>query len=782
MTPFRSSRSVLVVLIALNACGGGAEKVVAPPAPVLTTLNVVLTNSSVNVGASVVATAAGFDQNNASISTSVVAWSVGSPTVASISSSGVLTGLSAGTTTVVATVGAKTGNASLSVISPTAASITVTPTSVTLLVGATQTITATTFDNTNNVLTGRPITWTSSAPSVASVSAGGVVTAVAVGASTITATSDSKSATVAITVSNATANLTLATRGQSALFLTDANFSRNIAMAPGAQYLIGVVNTSASYLSTESYSLQGTFAQGNVPIAIRAADHTPVHTASAPMETSPLGDVGPRPATLASEQRLRAQQHLARRADEQRLRARMGSALQAWERVRAVTRVASAIVPPAVSQTVGTVNRVYVYKGTGNCANVDSIGARTVAVGQKVIVLADTSLSTWPVSLRPDSAFFTSLAGEFDLVTMPHTTANIGDPFAFDASLANKSGKITVVFTPKANTGGGAFVTACDFFPGEPGASSTFSAAAPTMYIGVASTNFPLSFWRRSAGATATHELMHVVSYARRFSTNVLFDEDLWLEEGLAQVSSDIWQRAFGKTTWKVKANFNNTIACEYQIGGFPCNAAGTLPFNMASAHFPFFFDYLQAEMRNAAGIGLDDAGVYGAGWAFTRWAIDQYATNEPTFIKALINEPTLTGLANVSARTGQNAQTLLTSFNMAAAIFQPTPTFSADNVLLTMPSYDFNDIFNVGQSQLTCGGVRCGVFTDNGLPAVPVAPTTLSASTFSRVITGVKGTAASYFLINGEIPGIQSLQLLSSTGGALPLNSRLRVAVIRVQ
>lgn len=62
-------------------------------------------------------------------------------------------------------------------------------------------LTATTRDASNNTLTGRTVTWTSSAPAIASVDAAtGLVTALDRGTATITATSETKTATTSIEV------------------------------------------------------------------------------------------------------------------------------------------------------------------------------------------------------------------------------------------------------------------------------------------------------------------------------------------------------------------------------------------------------------------------------------------------------------------------------------------------------------------------------------------------------------------------------------------------------
>src|SRR5439155_20800656 len=61
-------------------------------------------------------------------------------------------------------------------------------------------LTATPKDSAGNPLSGRVVTWASSAPGVATVSASGLVTGVAAGSATITATSETKSGAAAITV------------------------------------------------------------------------------------------------------------------------------------------------------------------------------------------------------------------------------------------------------------------------------------------------------------------------------------------------------------------------------------------------------------------------------------------------------------------------------------------------------------------------------------------------------------------------------------------------------
>jgi len=130
----------------------------------------------------------------------MVAWSTGTPTVATVNASGLISGVAVGQSTVIATVGSKQGQTTVTVTPPPVASVNVTPASPTLVVGTTQQLTAATLDGSGAALTGRVVTWTSSDTAKVTVSITGLVTAVAAGSTTITATSEGKAGTSLVTV------------------------------------------------------------------------------------------------------------------------------------------------------------------------------------------------------------------------------------------------------------------------------------------------------------------------------------------------------------------------------------------------------------------------------------------------------------------------------------------------------------------------------------------------------------------------------------------------------
>lgn len=80
------------------------------------------------------------------------------------------------------------------------ASISVAPTTTTMVIGDTLRFVATLYDNASNILTGDTVTWTSSDSSIATVTDSGTVTAVATGKATITATSKGILGTATVTV------------------------------------------------------------------------------------------------------------------------------------------------------------------------------------------------------------------------------------------------------------------------------------------------------------------------------------------------------------------------------------------------------------------------------------------------------------------------------------------------------------------------------------------------------------------------------------------------------
>ncbi len=183
---------------------GDASLNVIPPPPVsVSTVLVALNPAAVVVGQTAHASATLLDGNGNTLTGRTVSWQSGNTNVATVSSTGDIVAVAAGTAAITASSEGKSGSASFSVSAPApvpVASISVSPTTANLQTGATVQLSAVTRDANNNVLTGRVISWSSSNSAIASVSGAGLVTAVAAGSASITASSEGKTASSAVTV------------------------------------------------------------------------------------------------------------------------------------------------------------------------------------------------------------------------------------------------------------------------------------------------------------------------------------------------------------------------------------------------------------------------------------------------------------------------------------------------------------------------------------------------------------------------------------------------------
>ncbi len=184
--------------------GSSTLTVTAPagPAPVAT---VTVTPASITevVGGTAQLTAALKDSVGNPLTGRTVTWASSNTTVATVSSSGLVTGRAAGSATITATSEGKVGSSSVTVTQVAVASVAVAPASATIPQDQSVQLTATPKDAAGNTLAGRVVTWLSSAPGVCSVSSNGLVIGVGPGTATVTATSEGVRGTAAITVTQA---------------------------------------------------------------------------------------------------------------------------------------------------------------------------------------------------------------------------------------------------------------------------------------------------------------------------------------------------------------------------------------------------------------------------------------------------------------------------------------------------------------------------------------------------------------------------------------------------
>ncbi len=167
---------------------------VAAPAP--TILTVVPDTATLTAIDQTVRLSAGVhDQLGRPITGAAVVWSSGDTSVATVDTSGLVTAVANGSTSVTALSGAVSDSASI-VVSQTATTVEITPTTHTLATGDTVRLVATATDDNGYAIATATFRWTSSDTAVATVDSLGVVQGVAEGTATITAAGSAAAAGV----------------------------------------------------------------------------------------------------------------------------------------------------------------------------------------------------------------------------------------------------------------------------------------------------------------------------------------------------------------------------------------------------------------------------------------------------------------------------------------------------------------------------------------------------------------------------------------------------------
>jgi len=147
------------------------------------------------------------DRQGSALAGRRVAWASDNSSVATVSVSGVVSALRAGTVTISASSEGQTARVAIAVMAEAVVSVTIEPLRPDVLpVGGTVKLTATGWSERNQEISGRETTWVSGNDRVASVSAVGIVTAVGPGQTEIRANVDGRSATVNVSVSSPQAN------------------------------------------------------------------------------------------------------------------------------------------------------------------------------------------------------------------------------------------------------------------------------------------------------------------------------------------------------------------------------------------------------------------------------------------------------------------------------------------------------------------------------------------------------------------------------------------------
>ena len=191
----------VTITASTDGVSGSAEiSVFVPAGPV--SVGVSPWSGSVAVGATLSLSAEAYDANGRPVADAEFSWSSSDESVATVDAEGLVTGVAEGTATITATTDGVSGSAEISVFVPDVpVSVRVSPSSGSVTVGGTLSLSAQAYDANGRVVAGAQFSWSSSNQSVATVDASGRVTGVAEGTATVTASTGGVSGLATVSVS-----------------------------------------------------------------------------------------------------------------------------------------------------------------------------------------------------------------------------------------------------------------------------------------------------------------------------------------------------------------------------------------------------------------------------------------------------------------------------------------------------------------------------------------------------------------------------------------------------
>ena len=774
-SPRATPRAALALLLALGplaACRGTSEEPVTPGSITITAGN----NQTGVVGTPLAASLSVIvrDTRGRLIRGQRVEWDVAagagsvSPGTALTDASGTATttwtlGTTAGVGRVTAQVtGVNPAAFAATILAGPAAAVIATPDEAAIGIGDTLRLRASVRDAFGNTLTGQAITWSSLAPSVATVAASGVVTGVAAGLARIVADANGRADTVPVTVSTAGVCGATAPRalGLGEAVVPAAGGSASSATlclaapagATGAEYALAVISTAPSFGTTTPLDI---IALGNTGPTL------PAVTAPAPLP-QPTLDAGAleavrAPGRVELARRTRAERELTPLVDEAR----------DWWREREAARAQR---PALVAEAkVGDVLRLNANANQA-CSNPDTRNARVAAVSTNAIVAVDNENPTGGYT----DAELAAVAATFDTLVYPLDTTAFGAP-----TNVGGQGKIILFYTRAVNaltpalasyTIGG-FFFARDLYPkvARGGlAACAGSNEAELFYLLVPDPNGTINGNKRTKDevtllntTTIAHEFQHLINAGRRLyvTPGAVANEETWLDEGLSHIAEELLY-------WRVLGVGSRQNLALSDIGG--STARSDLFRNYASQNFSRFYQFLTNPELNAPYAPNDSLATRGAIWTFLRFAAGrQGASGEAPFFRALVNSATR-GVANLQGVLGTGT---FADYLQDWAVSLIADDFSAAQAPLLdtryrLVAWNFRSIY---PGLRFGGGSALGVYPINARLLTANAPVRLALA---------GGTSA---YLRFGVPAGQNAIVRLSTNGGLP-GSALRTVVVRLR
>ena len=213
---------------------------------------------SLIVGRDTTVTARGELANGTFVDDARIFWSSADPTIASVDTRGRVTAIRPGNTRVAASSGGQSALVQVGVAAPPVASVRVSPPTSGITVGAGVTLRAAALLASGDTASGRPVSWRTNSPGIATVSASGIVQGLATGTASIIATVEGVSGSAVVSVTPVPVSSVLITPASGSVIITKTLQLAATTHAADGVVLIGrVVTWSSSVPNVASVSTAG---------------------------------------------------------------------------------------------------------------------------------------------------------------------------------------------------------------------------------------------------------------------------------------------------------------------------------------------------------------------------------------------------------------------------------------------------------------------------------------------------------------------------------------------
>ncbi len=197
----------------------------------------------------------------------VVSWTSSTPAIASVSATGLVTGLSLGSARIVVNAEGTKDSVTFTVTKVPVATVRLSPLSASVIQGQTQQFTATIEDSTGTAVTDRIVEWSSSDPTKATVNTTGLVSTVAPGTVTISAISETRTGTASLGIQQIPVDTIVAGDYAAALNAANKSFAITLKDANGNQIFGRTVSITSSSPSVAT----GTVNQNATIVTVNAS-------------------------------------------------------------------------------------------------------------------------------------------------------------------------------------------------------------------------------------------------------------------------------------------------------------------------------------------------------------------------------------------------------------------------------------------------------------------------------------------------------------------------------